>query len=123
MIVREIYEKIINELEKSIADELLNGSDFSELAATVHDYVNKLGTRILEQIVEDADKAFKDSSERKRHWQIVRKDTRSVLTAMGEVKISRNYYRHKVTGEYAHLESPPSRASCRMPPSGCWGLN
>ena len=103
MIVREIYEKIISEIEKRIAEGLLNGSNFSELAAIVHDCVNKLGTRILEQLVEEADRAFIDSSERKRHWKIVRKDTRSVLTAMGEVKISRNYYRHKVTGEYAHL--------------------
>ena len=103
MIVCEIYEKIISELEKHIAEGLLNGSSFSELAATVHDYVNKLGTRILEQIIEDADKAFIDSTERKRHWQIVRKDTRGVLTEMGQVNISRNYYRHKKTGEYAYL--------------------
>ncbi len=103
MIVREIYEKIIPELEKHIAEELLNGSGFSELAYTVHDWVNKLGVRILEEIVADADKTFIGSAERKRHWHIVRKDTRGVLTDMGEVNISRNYYRHKKTGEYAYL--------------------
>ncbi|HHW21475.1 MAG TPA: ISLre2 family transposase [Clostridiaceae bacterium] len=103
MIVREIYEKIIPEIEKSIAERLLNGSSFSELAATVHDWVNKIGIKILEQIVEDADKAFIDSAERKRHWQIVRKDKRGILTGMGQVNISRNYYRHKKTGKYAYL--------------------
>jgi len=103
MIVREIYEKIIPELEKDITEGLLNGLGFSELAATVHDWVNKIGIRILEQIVEDADKAFMDSVGRKRHWQIVRKDTRGVLTSMGQVNISRNYYRHKKTGKYAYM--------------------
>jgi hypothetical protein len=103
MIVREIYEKIIPEIEKKVAEGLSNGSGFSELAAIVHEWVNKLGVRILEQIAEDADKAFKDSAERKRHWQIVRKDTRGILTAMGQVNITRNYYRHKKTGEYSHL--------------------
>ncbi|NLM19106.1 MAG: ISLre2 family transposase [Clostridiaceae bacterium] len=103
MIVREIYEKIIPEIEKDITDGLLNGLGFSELATKVHDWVNKIGLRILEQIVKDADKAFVDSAERRRHWQIVRKDTRAVLTAMGQVNITRNYYRHKKTDEYAYL--------------------
>ena len=103
MIVREIYEKIIPELEKHIVEGLLSGSGFSELAVTVHDWVNKLGIRILEEIVADADKTFIDSVERKRDWHIVRNDTRGVLTDMGEVNISRNYYRHKKTGEYAYL--------------------
>lgn len=103
MIVREIYEKIIIELEKQIVEGILNSSSFSELAAAVHDGVNKLGIKILEQIVEDTDKAFIDSADRKRHWQIVRKDTRGVLTAMGQVNIARNYYRHKKTGTYAYM--------------------
>jgi len=103
MIVREIYEKIIPELEKHIVEGLLNGLGFSELTTIVHDWVNKLGVQILEQIVEDADKAIIDSAERKRHWHIVRRDTRGILTSMGQVSISRNYYRHKKSGKYAHL--------------------
>ena len=31
MIIREIYENIISEIEKRIAEGLLNGSNFSEL--------------------------------------------------------------------------------------------
>lgn len=80
---------------------LLNGSGFSELAITVQDWVNKIGIRILEEIVEEADKVLIDSAERRRHWQIVRKDTRRILTSMGQVNITRNFYRHKRTGKYA----------------------
>ena len=40
MIVREIYEKIIPEIEKKVAGGLSNGSGFSELAAIVHEWVN-----------------------------------------------------------------------------------
>jgi hypothetical protein len=69
---------------------LLSGLGFSEIAAKVHEWVNKIGIQILEQIVEGADKAFMDSEGRKRHWQIVRKDTRGILTSMGQVNISRN---------------------------------
>ena len=69
----------------------------------MYDWVNKLGGQILEKIAEDADKALKDSAERKRQWKIVQKDTRGILTDIGEVNISRSYYRHKKTGEYAYL--------------------
>ena len=47
MIVREIYEKIIPEIEKNIAEGLLNGSGFSELATLIHEWVNKLGAESL----------------------------------------------------------------------------
>lgn len=41
MIVREIYEKIIPEIEKKVAEGLSNGSGFSGLAALVCHWQSK----------------------------------------------------------------------------------
>ena len=68
---------------KDIVKGLLNGSGSQNWY-----HSTRLGKQNrdmnTEEIVEEADKVLIDSAERRRHWQIVRKDTRRILTSMGQ---------------------------------------
>jgi len=103
MIINEIGEKIIKNLEEKLNRMVANGMNFSEMVMEVQDSMNKLGTSIVEEVVEEYNKAIHESEGRKKVWRVVRCDERGIMTSMGEVKINRYYYRHKRTGEYAYL--------------------
>jgi len=103
MIIQEIGVKIIENLGKKVSNMIIDACTLSEMVLEIQKSMNKLGVSILEGIISDYNKAIKDSSGRKKSWNVVRQDERKIMTPMGEVRIRRDYYRNKNTGEHAYL--------------------
>jgi len=103
MIINQNCERIIIKLERMVKDLILEGGSFSDITVCVQDEMNALGRSIMEGIVDEYNQVIRDSGARKKAWHIVRTDERQLLTPMGEVKVARDYYKHKTTGEHKYL--------------------
>lgn len=100
-IITQAVEKLLSD----IAGNLVSGtlSDFgSRLEQTVQDCFTMLQT-VIPSILRDLDEAILEDAKRKADWVIVRKDQRELVTTFGVLRFTRRYYRHKHTGEMAHL--------------------
>lgn len=72
---------------------------FSDIVTTTQSAVNKLGTRIIEQIVNASDNVF--NQQRDKHKIILRHTkTRRMISDMGELSLTRRLYYDKVLGRY-----------------------
>lgn len=103
MIIQEMSGRIIEKLAKKLGDMLTEIETFSSMAETVQNSMNELGISILEEMVGECNEALRNSAGRKKGWHVVRQDERKLMTPMGEVRVNRDYYRHKRTKEYAYL--------------------
>ncbi|MGL4863891.1 MAG: UPF0236 family transposase-like protein [Cetobacterium sp.] len=77
--------------------KLANYSDFFLLFLFFNDNINTVSIEILRLILEEYDLKIKNSFTRKRAWDIVRINTRTIFTPRGKLTIKRTYYRNKRT--------------------------
>lgn len=77
--------------------------DFGVRIQRLQDATNGMMNRILGVILEEQDKALSQNSQRRKDWEIIRMDKRVLVTAFGILSFSRRYYRHRLTGDTAHL--------------------
>lgn len=103
MIITEIGKRIIGNLEKKLGEMIIGSYSFSDMATEIQESMNSLGISILEGMIKEYNEAIRESSGRKKSWHIVRRDERVIVTPMGGVAISRDYYKHKRTGHHAYL--------------------
>ena len=82
---------------------LSNYSDFFSLVSFFNDNINSVGIEILRLILKEHDLKIKNSFARKRAWDIVRINTRTIFTPLGKLTFKHTYYRNKRTKQYAYL--------------------
>ena len=82
---------------------LANYSDFFSLVSFFNDNINTVGIEILKLILEEHDLKIKNFFARKRAWDIVRINTRTIFTPLGKLTFKHTYYRNKRTKKYAYL--------------------
>ena len=103
-IIQQFEKNISLEVEKILKDILLNSDkDITEVIRTIKTLLDELGRDLCKWIIETVDETLKESSKRKKEWNIVKKKERSLMTEFGEMKYDRRYYRSKDTGEYRYL--------------------
>lgn len=97
-IIRSIIDEAVAELMGVIADDIGKMS-LSNIVQTTQIAVNKLGSRIVSQIVTVADELY--SKRRDKHKITLRHTkTRRMASAMGEIELTRRLYFDKAAGKY-----------------------
>ena len=92
-----------NNLEKDILSTLSSKKDIADVVLLVQEYVNKLGTDIIQEVLEEVDRGIKDSPYRKEKWQVVNTESNTLLTSMGNVTYTRTRFRNKADGHTSIL--------------------
>lgn len=92
-----------NNLEKDILSTLSSKKDIADVVLLVQEYVNKLGTDIIQEVLEEVDRGIKDSPYRKEKWQVVNAEPNTLLTSMGNVTYTRTRFRNKADGHTSIL--------------------
>lgn len=101
--ILQFGEKGIVNIENIGADFFENPKDIHALVTSIQSEVLKLGTGLIGDLLEEADQLIRDSAGRKRRWEIVRKDQKTLLTSIGEVSFSKTLYKNKKSGERTYL--------------------
>lgn len=97
-IIRSIIDEAVAELMGVIADDIGKMS-LSNIVQTTQIAVNKLGSRIVSQIVTVADELY--NKRRDKHKITLRHTkTRRMASAMGEIELTRRLYFDKAAGKY-----------------------
>jgi hypothetical protein len=74
------------------------------MARDIQTTVNEASLQILVAMLAEIDDQLFKSQERRKQWEIVRKDdAKTIMTCVGELTYRRRYYRSKDTGEYRYL--------------------
>jgi hypothetical protein len=90
----------IKEIIKNFVSEC---KDVADLVLELQSILFELGRSIITEVLEDMDEELRESRERKKHWEIVRKDGASLLTSFGEIHYRRTYYKPKAGGQRRYL--------------------
>ncbi len=103
-IIQQTMERITTQHHTNLKKVLQGDTDLSEVVLDLEKTLYEVGRQLLQETVETLDEKIRESPSRKKHWHIEKKgQIKTLYTAMGPVEYRRTYYRHKTTGEYAHL--------------------
>jgi len=86
-------EVSLKEMEQNIKDTLTSKNDIADIVLVVQDFVNKLGTDIVKEVIEEVDEGIRHSPHRKGKWEIVRTDENTLLTSMGNLTYQRTLFK------------------------------
>lgn len=101
--IQHFGEKGIVELEKVVDSFVQNPTDISSLVSGIQQQTLQLALDILTETFEDYDNALRRSGKRKRMWQIVRRDKKSLITSIGEVTFRKTLFKNKKTNKSEYL--------------------
>ena len=80
-----------------------NPTQIAEFVYGVTDVVIKLGCDFIGEVFGQMDEAIRQNGLRKKKWEVVRKDCKSMLTSLGEISFEKTLYKDKRTGERTYL--------------------
>jgi len=91
-------------IENNIKNLITNGESFGEFVLNLEEVLHELGRTICKEVLEGIDNEIKDDKDRKKDWEVKRKDeTGTITTIFGKVEYNRTYYKSKKNGIYRHL--------------------
>ena len=96
--IANFLEKNLITMEKEILKTLYAKKDIADVVLLVQEYVNKLGVSIVQEVLEEVDRGIKDLPNRKEKWQIVNRESNTLLTSMGNVTYERTRFKNKKDG-------------------------
>lgn len=88
---------------KLIDQYFSSGTDFSRFEMDLFTEMMRLGTEIIKYVLEETDESIRSSIFRGKNWNVVRTDTKELLTVFGEVQYQKTYYRNRTDGRHACL--------------------
>lgn len=88
---------------ETVCHFLEEGMTFQEFEEELWETMRGVGREILKVVLKAKDQEIRKDEKRKEHFEVVRKDERTILTLFGDVTYQRTYYRNRVTREYTHL--------------------
>lgn len=88
---------------ETVCHFLEEGMTFQEFEEELWETMRGVGREILKVVLETKDQEIRKDEKRKEHFEVVRKDERTILTLFGDVTYQRTSYRNRVTREYTHL--------------------
>jgi hypothetical protein len=102
--IQHFLEFGTGEIEKKIENFVKERMDLADLVFGLQDELFELGRNIIREVLEDMDEYLRESSIRKKDWEIVRsKDLTGILTSFGTVNYQRTYFKRKTGGKRKHL--------------------
>lgn len=91
-------------IENNIKNLITNGESFGEFVLNLEVVLHELGRTICKEVLEDIDKEIKEDKDRKKDWEVKRKnETGTITTIFGKVEYNRTYYKSKKNGIHRHL--------------------
>ena len=101
--ITQFFEVGIKKIEKSEDKFIKNPSDIASFALSVKNEILELGLSIIAEMLEEIDLAIKDNLVRKKYWDVVKTDNKTLVTCIGAVKFNKTLYKNKRTGERKYL--------------------
>ena len=101
--IQQFEESGIKKLEKVIECFIKDPKDMASFVYGVRDEVIALGLDIIKETLEDCNQMLRDSTKRKRSWEVVRTDRKKLTTYLGTVCFEKTLFRNKQTRESAYL--------------------
>jgi hypothetical protein len=77
--------------------------NFNNIIAMANSNMPKFTTSLLSEVFQYLDNEIAQNNERKKNWNIIKIDERTISTVFGKITFSRRYYKNKNTGKYAYL--------------------
>lgn len=96
-------EVSLKEMDQNIKDTLSSKKDVADVVLVVQEFVNKLGTDIVKEVIEEVDEGIRNSPHRKGKWEIVRSDENTLLTSMGNMTYKRTLFKDLRSGKSCYL--------------------
>jgi hypothetical protein len=93
----------IKKIEEKVKDFIINRKDLADLVFGLQEDIFELGRNIIQEVIEDIDENLRISGVRKKEWEIVRKDTASILSSFGTLKYGKTYFKPKKGGKREYL--------------------
>ncbi len=75
----------------------------AEFILNVGNETNRLALEIIGETLTSRDTMLRDSSKRKAGWNIVKRDTKEMITSFGTVRYKKTLFINKKTGERRYL--------------------
>ena len=101
--IQHFIEKGTKDLEKVFIDYSTDLTKIAEMVYGVKDGVVNLGLSIIAEELEMYDEHLRKSTDRKKNWQIVRRDVTTLLTSLGSVVYHKTLFKNKQTGKSEYL--------------------
>lgn len=101
--IQHFNEFGVSKIEKVITTFVAEKKDLADLVLGLQESLFELGRNIVTEVLEDMDDHIRNSAERKKRYEIVRKDSNTLLTSIGSVPYSRTYFKPKKGGRRKYL--------------------
>jgi len=101
--ILEFQKNGIPSLEKIIINFFEDPTKIAEFVGDVRDNVLQLGLNIIKEQFEAIDEALCNSGRRKKNWEVVKHDEKTLTTSIGDLTFEKTLFRNKKTGEYRYL--------------------
>lgn len=101
--ITDFFENGIHNLVEISEDFAKFPDNLAEFIESIGKETNKLALNIIGETLTSRDQMIRESSSRKEKWEIVRTDTRQLITSLGTISFQKTLYRHKKTRENVYL--------------------
>jgi len=101
--IQHFNEFGLRKIEKVIETFVTEKKDLADLVLGLQETLFELGRNIVAEVLEDMDDYIRNSADRKKRYEIVRKDPSTLLTSFGLVAYSRTYFKPKAGGHRKYL--------------------
>ncbi len=101
--IQQFNEFGLRKIEKVIETFVSEKKDIADLVLGLQESLYELGRSIVSEVLEDMDEHIRNSAERKKRYEIVRKDPSTLLTSFGTIAYSRTYFKPKTGGQRGYL--------------------
>lgn len=95
---REIIQQIVEELQELELKSIKKGLEernVGDLNICFRDVLLEIGSKILKEIYEKTDEELFIKNKENHLYQVIKKDSKTLVTSLGEVKFTRRLYRDK----------------------------
>lgn len=101
--IQQFGEVGVDFLEKVIEKFMMNPKNQADFIYGITENVINLGLSIIAETLEEMDEELRNSSFRKKKWNIVKKDETTLLTSMGNVTYKITLFINKKSGKRSYL--------------------
>lgn len=101
--ILQILANGLPKLEKISENFFRNPQDLTQMILDVKQNVVDFALAVVADNLNQMDEAIRNSHNRKKNWNIVKRDSTSLLTSLGTVRYQKTLFVHKTTGERCYL--------------------
>lgn len=101
--IQHFNEFGFRKIEKTVETFIIEKKDLGDLVLGLQESLYELGRNIVAEVLEDMDEYIRNSGERKKGYEVIRKDPNSLLTSFGMITYHRTYYKPKGEGSRRYL--------------------